>query len=152
MRRVPSSSHPGSDRLQQKSFSQPPNQHGKLLVFKDTLLVTMFLSWGLNIIGVNIAIFHSGLSNAERNELQKDFNDKTSDYAVFINMYDVGGFSRNFHNNYHNAVMTGTGKNQSAESQGIGRILRVSERNSYLKLFSKTLIEPSRLRKNTRFR
>jgi hypothetical protein len=44
---------------------------------------------------------------------------------VLINLYEVGGVGRNFHSDCHNVVMTGAGKNQAAETQGIGRVLRV---------------------------
>ena len=115
---------------------KPKRKDGKLLVMEDTPLIALFLSWGMNMMGVNTAMFHSGLSTGERNELQDDFNDPDSELDLLLNMYEVGGVGRNFHVDCHNGIMTGAGKNQSAETQMIGRIVRVCVKNWFFLVLS----------------
>jgi len=103
-----------------------PRRNGKLFVLEDVPLVAMFLHWALNMMGINAALFHSGLSNAERNEMQEEFNNKASEMDVMICLIDVGGVGRNFHKDCYQVVLTSAGKNQAAETQGIGRLVRVS--------------------------
>jgi hypothetical protein len=75
-----------------------PRKEGKLFDLDDTPLIAMFLSWSLNMMGVDTALFHSGLSNVERDQMQADSNDKSSRYAVMMCLCVVGGVGRNFRN------------------------------------------------------
>jgi hypothetical protein len=102
-----------------------PRKNGKLFVLEDTPLIGMFVHWVLNMMGINTGLFHSGLSTAERNDMQDNFNNANSDMDVMVCMYDVGGVGRNFHRDCYNGVLVSSGKNQAAETQGIGRLMRV---------------------------
>jgi hypothetical protein len=103
-----------------------PRKEGKLFVLDDTPLIAMFLSWSLNMMGVDTALFHSGLANVERDQIQADFNDKSSRICVMVCLYEVGGVGRNFHKDCHHAILTSAAKNQSSETQSMGRLVRVS--------------------------
>ena len=102
-----------------------PRKHGKLFILDDTPLVAMFTHWVLNMFGVNTTLFHSGLSNDERNKLQDDFNRLGSDTACMSGLFKVGGLGRNFHPDCANGVLTSGGENHAAEVQGGGRLIRV---------------------------
>jgi hypothetical protein len=109
-----------------------PRQNGKLFILDDTPLVAMFLHWALNMMGVNATLFHSGLTNEERNHMQEDFNDPKSDTDVMICLFETGGLGRNFHQDCWTGIFTGGGKNQAAEVQGKGRLVRVGSTNQFL--------------------
>jgi hypothetical protein len=113
-----------------KDFFLKPRKNGKLFVLEDTPLVAMFIHWTLNMMGINTALFHSGLDTSERNDLQDDFNDSSSEMDVMVCLYDVGGVGRNFHPDCYNAVLTTAGKNQAAETQGKGRLVRAPQKNA----------------------
>lgn len=103
-----------------------PRRSGKLLILEDTPLIAMFLAWALNMFGINTTLFHSGLSQKERTLMQQDFNDPNSTTDCMICVIEVGGFGRNFHPDCSEVALCGAGKNQAAETQGFGRVLRVS--------------------------
>ncbi|KAH8730763.1 hypothetical protein GQ44DRAFT_723010 [Phaeosphaeriaceae sp. PMI808] len=105
-----------------------PHKNGKLFIVDDTPLVALFIQWGLNMLGIDAALFHSGLTNAERDTLQADFNDPLCRLDVLVCLYDVGGVGRNFHRDCHNVILTSAGKNQAAEQQAGGRCVRAPQR------------------------
>jgi hypothetical protein len=57
--------------------------------------------------------------------MQAAFNDNSSKIAVMVCLYEVSRVGRNFRKDCHNAILTSAGKNQSAETQGMGRLVRV---------------------------
>jgi hypothetical protein len=123
-----------------------PRKNGKLFVLEDTPLVAMFIHWTLNMMGINTALFHSGLTSAERNDMQDEFNNPSSEMDVMVCLYDVGGVGRNFHEDCYNAVQTTAGKNQSAETQGGGRLIRAPQKKAIVitKIFVKNTISAYR--------
>lgn len=106
-----------------------PRKNGKLLIMEDTPLIAMYIQWCLNMMGINTALFHSGLSISERNELQARFNDPSSEIDVMVTLYDVGGIGRNFHVDCCHGMLTSAAKNQAAEIQAYGRLVRVRYQN-----------------------
>lgn len=93
-----------------------PRTDGKLLILENTPLIAMFIAWAMNMMGVNAALSHSGLSNAERNDLQIAFCDKESDIDVMVCMYEAGGVGRNFHVDCHEFPLSSPGKRQATET------------------------------------
>ena len=66
-----------------------PRKHDKFIITEDVPLNAMFLEWGLNMFGVDVAVYHAGLSNAERTALQDEFNNPDSKLSGIILMYDI---------------------------------------------------------------
>jgi hypothetical protein len=110
--------------LHQDRFLQP-RRNGKLLITEDVPLNAMFLEWALNLIGVETALFHAGLTQGERFDLQAEFEDPKKSLTVLIILYDVGGVGLNLWADCHTVIMATAAKNEGAEKQGAGRVIRV---------------------------
>jgi superfamily II DNA or RNA helicase len=94
----------------------------------------MFLDWALNMLGIETAVFHAGLSQKERNELQEDFNDGSKSLSGCIIFYDVGGVGINLWQDCHTVFMGTAAKNEAGEKQAMGRAIRVSAKMRVLYL------------------
>ncbi len=108
-----------------------PRKHGKFIVTEDVPLNAMFIEWVLNMLGVNVTVYHAGLTNAERTALQEEFNDPKSKLSGMVLMYDVGGTGLNLWCDCWHVFMCTGGKNESAERQGAGRVIRVSLKRAF---------------------
>ena len=105
-----------------------PRKEGKLLIVEDVPLNAAFLEWSLNLLGVETALFHSGLTQGERFALQEEFNDPNKSLSVMILMYDVGGVGINLWYDCGHVVLATAAKNEGGEKQAGGRVIRVCSR------------------------
>jgi hypothetical protein len=109
-----------------------PRKHGKFIVTEEVPLNAMFLEWVLSMLGIETAVFHSGLNQSERNALIDEFNNADSSLTCLIIFYTVGGVGINFWRDCHTVYMATPATNEANERQAGGRVIRVSTKSAFL--------------------
>ncbi|KAH6633035.1 hypothetical protein C7974DRAFT_163624 [Boeremia exigua] len=104
-----------------------PRKNGKFLVAEEVPLNALFLEWGLNMLGIETAVFHSGLTQKERNDLQDEFNNPGSSLTCVIIFYNVGGVGINLWKDCHTVFLATPAANEANEKQAYGRVIRAPQ-------------------------
>ncbi len=104
----------------------PDGHPNKLIILEDTPLTAWLWELVLNALYIETGVLHSGLSNGERCELVKRFNDQKSSLKAIVLMYAVGGAQGvNLDTSCRRVLVATSAPNASLEIQGRGRAIRV---------------------------
>lgn len=97
----------------------------KLLITEATPLTAWFIETALRFAHINATTMHAGLSQDQRQEVTKKFQNPASELEVMIIMYDVSAQGLNLHQACHVAFVGTAARNAALEAQAWGRVIRV---------------------------
>jgi hypothetical protein len=101
-------------------------RHQKLLIGEATPLCAWMIEVALRSLLIDARVFHSQLSNQQRAEMVRVFNDPQSTLKLLIMTYEVGAVGLNLHESCDQAVISSIARSRPQESQLAGRVCWVS--------------------------
>lgn len=101
-------------------------QPRKLLITEDVPLNAFFYESVCNFCYVNTEVLHAGLSDSDRVNLVKRFNDPKDDLLILIIMYQVSAQGVNLNPCCCRVIITTPAINAPSEIQAWSRVIRVS--------------------------
>ena len=110
------------------TYMLPANIDGKpqkLLLTEDVPLCAQFWEMVLNMIYVETAVLHAGLSDPERVELVRRFNDPENGLLILIIMHSVSSQGVNLDRCCSRVLVVTNAVNAPLEYQSWGRLIRV---------------------------
>ncbi|OBT75776.1 hypothetical protein VF21_05558 [Pseudogymnoascus sp. 05NY08] len=105
----------------------PEGKGEKLLLVEDVPLAAEYWEMVISLIYVESAVVHSGLSEEDRVELSKRFNDKDDPLRILIIMYAVNAAGVNLDGSCSRVIVLTPAVNYAVEAQAFSRLLRVSQ-------------------------
>ena len=105
--------------------ADPGGHPNKLIITEDTPLTAWFWEIVLNYLYIETEALHSGMTNSERIDLVKRFNDTKSSLKVLVLIYNVGAQGVNLDESCKRVLVATSALNASLEIQAWGRAIRV---------------------------